>query len=469
MGLSDKKIAENCKTHYDTEKYGLSATTVKRVRAQWGLTKTRKQAHTLDSIHAAILEIKETYPQRGAGTIQQALRLRYDIFAPKDLVLKWLRIHEPEAVQARKHQKFKRRRFWTAGLNDFWAMDQHDKWGARFGLYLHLGTEPTAGEVKWLKIWWTNSNPRLVSSYYFEAVRKLGAIPLVTQSDPGSENFGVANAHTTLRHLLDPSLSGTLQHRWMRKHMNIKPEILWSVLNQDWKPGFESILQFGVDQGWYDPADPVEGLLFKWLAIPWLQTELDMWAAQYNMTPRRAQRNKTLPQGIPVVIARNPQQYGVHDFKIQVSVDLIDQVAKEWAPSGHPVFDLVPPAFQKCMEEIFDEIGRPVISAKNFWIVYLSLFERFLLYRQQHPQSEEELQEAITLRTNLEDASKTDDAIEILPGLRPLRQGDIFQGNSALAVPQNVHPVADDGGEVVAFANFTSDEEDGDDDDAGFL
>jgi hypothetical protein len=38
-------------------------------------------------------------------------------------------------------------------------------------------------------------------------------VPLVTQSDPGPENFGVANAQTVIRHRLDPTLRDTLQHR----------------------------------------------------------------------------------------------------------------------------------------------------------------------------------------------------------------------------------------------------------------
>ena len=87
----------------------------------------------------------------------------------------------------------------------------------------------------------------------------LAAIPLVTQSDAGTENFGIANTHTSIRHRLDPSLEDTLQHRWMGKLMNIKPEVAWSNLNRDWKPGFEVILDEGIFQGWYDPVNALEG------------------------------------------------------------------------------------------------------------------------------------------------------------------------------------------------------------------
>lgn len=86
-------------------------------------------------------------------------------------------------------------------------------------------------------------------------------IPLVTQSDPGTENNSLANCHTGIRHRLDSSLEGTLQHRWMNQHgHNVKPEIAWSDFRRHWVPGFEQLLATGVYGGLYDPehADPIE-------------------------------------------------------------------------------------------------------------------------------------------------------------------------------------------------------------------
>ena len=53
------------------------------------------------------------------------------------------------------------------------TVDQHDKW-KRFGLWLHIGLDPFPGRIAWLKIWWTNRNPRLVTSYYLNASRAVG-------------------------------------------------------------------------------------------------------------------------------------------------------------------------------------------------------------------------------------------------------------------------------------------------------
>lgn len=83
-------------------------------------------------------------------------------------------------------------------------------------------------------------------------------IPLVTQSDPGTENFGVANGQTMLRQILDPSLTGFVQHRWMRLKKNVMPEIAWSQFRRRFTPGFEAILQQGVDSGWYNPDNTLQ-------------------------------------------------------------------------------------------------------------------------------------------------------------------------------------------------------------------
>ena len=158
------------------------------------------------------------------------------------------------------------------------------------------------------------------------------AIPLTTQSDPGSENYSVANVQTLARHHLDSILAGTLQHCWKRNKSNIKSEANWSVLHRDFSPGFEALFQSGVNQGWYEVDKPLErwvtqfnicgsdtqviSLLFRWLAIPWLQSELDAWIVLCNRTAPRADKKKLLPHGIPELIRQKPEKYSVLDFKI---------------------------------------------------------------------------------------------------------------------------------------------------------
>jgi hypothetical protein len=85
---------------------------------------------------------------------------------------------------------------------------------------------------------------------------------MVTQSDPGSENYGITNVHTMLRQLYDPSLQGTLQHRWMRTKKNVMPEIAWSQLRHRFAPGYETLFDEGIESGWYDSDNVLQVMVF---------------------------------------------------------------------------------------------------------------------------------------------------------------------------------------------------------------
>jgi hypothetical protein len=178
----------------------------------------------------------------------------------------YLKLTVPDQVAGRLAKRFVRRTFYAAGINHFWAMDQHDKW-KQFGLFWHGCLDGFTGKILWLVVWWTNSNPWFVCTQYLKAIKNFsGTLPLffiiglssifigapcITQSDHGTENFNVTYAHTHLHHQLDPSLSGSIQHQWMHGHSNIRPEQMWSQFHRMWVPGFENLLQEGIRQQWY--------------------------------------------------------------------------------------------------------------------------------------------------------------------------------------------------------------------------
>ena len=269
------------------------------------------------------------------------------------MIRRYLKQTEPDLVAGRLAKRFVRRAFYAAGINHFWTMDQHDKW-KRFGLYWHGCLDGFTGKILWLVVWWTNSNPKFVCAQYFKAVRTFGGtlflffitglsdisvgVPCVTQSDHSTENFNVAYAHTHIRHTLNPSLSGSIQHRWMHGHSNIKPVQMWSRFRRMWAPGFESLLQKGIAQQWYDDANIADRyaichihagfityrycrLVFRWLAIPWLQKAADSYVYDHNTTRRRANRRKVLPNEVPDVMFENPEIVNALNFKVSQDID----------------------------------------------------------------------------------------------------------------------------------------------------
>ncbi|KDR70020.1 hypothetical protein GALMADRAFT_230371 [Galerina marginata CBS 339.88] len=377
MQLSDKEILDIIQQdHIDQDRHGIGITSFRKIRAKLGLLRTRQQKHTLDSIRSPIVELRERFPKAGVREMKNILFWEKGMCVGRRLITAYFKLYESDLLRERKQGRLKRRRFWAAGVNDILAVDQHDKW-KRFGLALHTGIDPFVGKVQWMKVWWTNNNPKLILSYYLEIVEKHGFMPMVTQSDPGSENYGIANAHTTLRHWHDPSLAGTIQHRWMRQKKNVMPEIAWSQLRRRFTPGFEDILEYGVANGIYDSSRILDELVFRWVFIPWMQKELDAWCTRINNSRKRKDRNKILPHGVPNLIYDSPHRFGCLDFKINVQPEAVEHVRNLYAPADDPVFELVPAEFAHHAQVLYESMGKPVVTWKNVWDVYSELLRRF--------------------------------------------------------------------------------------------
>ena len=110
--------------------------------------------------------LRSRFPTMGARRMVTTIRQDYSIKVPeyvaiiaiimadwisRKLINDFLKCTEPDAVAARKSGWFKRKWFWSAGIMEYLSIDQHDKWG-RFGLWLHLVTDPFNSRFTWLKI-----------------------------------------------------------------------------------------------------------------------------------------------------------------------------------------------------------------------------------------------------------------------------------------------------------------------------
>ncbi|KAI6038016.1 hypothetical protein EDC04DRAFT_2868507 [Pisolithus marmoratus] len=315
---TDKEILQEVQRHINTNQYGIGLTSLRVICKDLSLYGTHQQG--------AMVELRQIYPNAGMCEMISLL------------------FHEQQII------------------NDIWAMDQHDKW-LHYGLTLHTGIEPFSGKILWIQVWHLNHNPQLILMYFLDIVEELD-IPLVTQSDPGTENFGIANAQSMLCQWHDPELVSMLQHRWMQHKKNITPEIMWSQLWCHFTPGFETILKHGVKEGW---------LVFCWLFIPWLQKELMGYQDHVNNTAKQHDHNKILPHGIPNLIYESAGDYDVLDFKVKVDLATIKHIQKLYIKPTHTVFDLVPPAFSAFMEECYVHMGCPSVTCQNVWAIYHGL------------------------------------------------------------------------------------------------
>ncbi|KAF9218769.1 hypothetical protein BS17DRAFT_790731 [Gyrodon lividus] len=266
-----------------------------------------------------------------------------------------------------------------------------------------------------MKVWHSNHNPQPILSYYLEIVSNFGYIAMVTQSDPGTENFGITNAQTMLHQMYDPLLTGFVQHHWMQTKKNITPEIAWSQLHRRFAPDFESLRNKGVDSGWYDPDNTLQLMLFHWLFIPWLQNELDQYRDHVNNTQKCWDRNKMLPHGIPELIHTCAKDYSALDFKIMVSCEAIEHIRQLYIKPDHIVFNLLPAPLCTFIKECYAQLGSPVIHCRSIWTIYLQLLKLL----QQHVEIAPIL---MVINTN------TVEEIPLMGGLADLPENDYYMG-----------------------------------------
>ncbi|KAG2358586.1 hypothetical protein BDR07DRAFT_1452651 [Suillus spraguei] len=293
---TDRKIVENLQNHFDTSHYGLGEyTKFRQICNDMGLLRTRQQSHTIECICEAMIELRKAYPNAGAREMVILLFHEKEMSVSRNLVIAYCAIYEADLVHQRKARRLKRRRFWAAGSTTYslWinTISGFD-WSC-----IAYWSGAILGRIMWIRVWHSNRNPQLILTYYLETIQKLGHIPRVTQSDPGTENYRIANAHTMLHQMNDLALQGTLQHRWMWTKKNVKLEITWSQLRHWFTPGFETLLDEGVENGWYDSDNT-------------LQCELDRYQDRVNNTLKRPDRNKVLPHGVPNLIYESPEAFG---------------------------------------------------------------------------------------------------------------------------------------------------------------
>ncbi|KZT52803.1 hypothetical protein CALCODRAFT_441053 [Calocera cornea HHB12733] len=432
FGYGDKKILKSISREVDLRAHSwtLSTKTIQRRRKEWRLPSVKQQAHTFETIAPYVEQVRlYTNNRLGSKSIRDHLR-QERILVSRKLVQDYNQAVDADGNRQRLVKRLKPQFNWSTGLHECWSMDQHDKW-RRFGLFLHVGLEEFSNYVLWLKVWWTNSNPRLIASFYLDAAGLQGGIPLITQSDPGTENYGIANAQTTLRRQLDPTLEGTLQHRWMRGHANIKPEIFWSKLRRQWSEGWELLFQEGIIAGWYDPLVPLELLLFRWLAVPMIQQDLDRFRRIHNTSKPRRDKKKRMPAEIPAMLFEHPGYYGPFlNYKV-IAKPQLREAAELFAPKEHHVFRLVPAAFSQHVTTLYNSLGKPLVERGSFWDIYNMLLKGFA----ELPAGEALPLQQAAAQNAIDEAKVQHEFMDILEG-KPVR-------GAAKAIPFGGEPAED--------------------------
>ncbi|KAI6137018.1 hypothetical protein F5141DRAFT_1209330 [Pisolithus sp. B1] len=452
----DMEILAKIHKHIDMSVYGIGLTKLQAIQKQLGLLHTCQQGHTCESIQDIMVEMRRMYPDAGLREMIRLLFHEHGMAVSRSVMQEYFITYEPQLLRQCEVNCLQHHCFWVASVNDIWAIDQHDKW-LHFGLALHTSIEPFSGQILWMRVWHSNCNLQLILSYFLDTVKEFGYIPMITQSDPGTENFALANAQTLLHQMHDPTLEGYVQHWWMCMKKNIKPEIAWSQLHCHFSPSFESLLNTGVDAGWYDPDNTLQLMVFCWVFIPWLQVELNSYQDHINNSQKHCDKRKVLPHGIPELIYTCAEDYGALDFKVMVSPAAIEQVRCLYIDPNHIVFDLVLHSLNMFIEECYLQLGRPSIGCTSTWNVYHDILDLM-----QHCTDVPAI-----LATTEDHVTEDAEEVNLLPGLQDLHEMEGYMGkaNHLQAMEAFNHDEPDilneiDAAPTLLVVHFSSEDED---------
>jgi hypothetical protein len=146
-------------------------------------------------------------------SVSQAFVCKYTQSVERPVISDYLRMIEPDAVQARRYQRFKRRTFLSVGPNEMWSLDQHDKF-KRYGLFFHVGLDPYPGVIHWCKVWWTVRNPKLIAWFYLDAARAIGGMYYSKfQNSENAYPLSTKGSHLLLKVILAQKMSMLRMHR----------------------------------------------------------------------------------------------------------------------------------------------------------------------------------------------------------------------------------------------------------------
>ena len=117
----------------------------------------------------------------------RTLRSRYNLRISQDYTRSLLRQMDPVGVQNRRNRRLSRRTYSSKGPNHTWHVDGYDKLRP-YGFLISGCIDGFSRRIIWLRCAFTNHDPAIISGYFLDSVRQLGAFPETVRTDCGTEN-----------------------------------------------------------------------------------------------------------------------------------------------------------------------------------------------------------------------------------------------------------------------------------------
>ena len=183
----------------------LSERHLKRILSSRSLSR-RKEYSDLGDL---ILFIQKTINEFGnlhGYRWMHAKCLQHGLSVRKEDVRMILSALDSEGVQVRQSRRLQRRSYFAKGPNYIWHLDSYDKLKP-FGFCINGCIDGFSRKLLWLNVYTTNNDPKVIGSYFMEAVCQLKGCPVKVRGDKGTENVFVKKFQRLLRRSADGEMN----------------------------------------------------------------------------------------------------------------------------------------------------------------------------------------------------------------------------------------------------------------------
>ncbi|XP_019634936.1 PREDICTED: uncharacterized protein LOC109477911 isoform X2 [Branchiostoma belcheri] len=248
-----------------------------------------------EAVRAAIRrELQGPNKHSGYRRMWRCLKRNHGLNVRRRTVQQILRQEDPEGSAQRRRRRLARRRYFSRGPNHVWHIDGYSR------------------RIMWLKVGPTNKDPKIVASFYLDAVCQLGGCPLIVRSDPGSENVVVAAIQCTFRARDADEHAGPKSHQYGKSVHNQRIEAFWSHLKPRLRWWIE-VFQGLVDDGDFEVGNCIHTWCLQYCLMPIVAQDLDTFAQDWNDRRIPPHHSALVPAGRPNVLHFLPEQTGGED------------------------------------------------------------------------------------------------------------------------------------------------------------
>lgn len=150
---------------------------------------------------------------------------------PRDTVYELLKLLDPEGISDRRRKRLRRRQYKSKGPNYVWHIDSYDKLKP-FGICINGCIDGFSRNMIWLEANTTNSDPKVISGYFIEAVKRKKGCPQRIRTDLGTENSYIEQMQIFLRRNHGDDLAGNKSFMYGKSTHNQRIEWFWGCLRR---------------------------------------------------------------------------------------------------------------------------------------------------------------------------------------------------------------------------------------------